>query len=74
MKPSDSQTSLFPVTVFLDDGQSWQFDNIGEMVITLEWFDSDTNESTRAIDKTGRPLRLKVEKLRLVALDVCNNE
>lgn len=57
----------FPITVSsLARGENYTFADAAELVTKLERFDSaDPHEEAIVLDKSGRKVRLKVEKLQL---------
>lgn len=62
----------FPIRVtFLDDGDEWVLDSIQELACSLEWFDSDDpEERVSVVDRKGRAVRIKVEALRVLRLEL----
>ncbi len=61
-----------PIKVlFLEDGDEWILDNEIEIATSLEWFDSDSpDENAIVTDADGRLVRVKVEKLEIITLEL----
>jgi len=61
----------FPLKVIFDDGDEWILNTVEEVEGSLEWFDSDEPEEEATIlDKLNRPVRLKVQGLRLSVFEL----
>jgi uncharacterized protein RhaS with RHS repeats len=61
----------YPLRVTFDDGEEWTLETPDEVECNLEWFDSeDGDDSAVVIDRNGRPVRLKVEKLTLLTCEL----
>jgi hypothetical protein len=53
------------------DGEVESFDDAAELACNLEWFDSaDPAEQAAVEDSLGRRVRLKVEQLKIVVLEL----
>jgi hypothetical protein len=63
---------LFPIKVhFFEDGDEWIFDDDADIAQNLEWFDSDDIEENASVtDRLNRPVRLKVEALSIIVLEL----
>lgn len=56
-----------PFHVIFEDGNRWILNNDDEIACNLEWFDSnDEDDTTKVIDDLGRPVRLKIEALKII--------
>ena len=66
------QQPEYPIkVVFEEDGETWILNNEKELATNLEWFDSDAqDEHAIATDNQGRAVRIKVEKLELLVLEL----
>jgi hypothetical protein len=62
----------FPIMVtFHEGGDEWVLDSIDEVACSLEWFDSDDpDENASVIDGKDRPVRIKVEALRVLRFEL----
>jgi hypothetical protein len=62
----------FPIVVtFQEDGDKWVLESADELACSLEWFDSeDPEERAVVVDAKNRPVRLRVEKLKLISLEL----
>ena len=70
MKNSEEQPE-FPITVKFDDGDVWEFENVGEIACTLEWFNSDDPEEEAIVfDNKNRKVRVKVDELNLTVFEL----
>jgi hypothetical protein len=60
----------FPLkVVFQETGEEWLLENESDAAQNLEWFDSeDPEEAAVVTDKQGRPVRLKIEGLKVIAI------
>ena len=67
-----SEKPTYPITVtFHEDGEVWVMKSERDLAFNLEWFDSnDPEERATVIDKYGRRVRLKIEKLELKLLEL----
>lgn len=56
-----------PLHVIFEDGDRWILNSDDEIACNLEWFDSnDEDDTTKVIDDLGRPVKLKVEALKII--------
>lgn len=56
-----------PFHVIFEDGNRWVLNSYDEIACNLEWFDSnDEDDTTKVIDDLGRPVRLKIEALKII--------
>jgi len=62
----------FPLKTFdSEDNTEELFANEEELACTLEWFDSaDTDETIQVTDSKGRPVRLKIEQLKIISCKI----
>jgi hypothetical protein len=62
----------FPIRVtFHEDGDEWVLDSPEELACSLEWFDTDDpEEHASVVDRHGRAVRIKVEALEVVRLEL----
>ena len=59
--------------MFHEDGDEWVLGSVGELVSSLEWFDSDDpTENASVVDAAGRTVRLRVEALELRRLELAD--
>lgn len=58
----------FPISVTFEDGEVTHYDDIKDLELNLEDFDSETASGCCVSDATGRPVVLKVELLQLKKL------
>lgn len=61
---------FYPVLFIWGDGETTLYENEEEMVIDLEWFDSEVkrseNDHVEIFDSRGRSLRVRIEKFEIV--------
>lgn len=60
----------FPIFVRFEDGEVEQYDDVEELILNLEDFDSDLDTDCDARDARGRPVRLKLKLLDLKELSL----
>ena len=62
----------FPLRVrFRENGDEWSLDSEDEVAENLEWFNSaDASENAQVWDANGRRVRIKVEALRVLVLEL----
>lgn len=67
-----SDEPRFPLTViFHENNEIWTLLDVNEAACSLEWFDSDDeDEKAEVVDKEGRPVRLKVQSLKVVICEL----
>jgi hypothetical protein len=64
-------TPVYPITVRWPDDVPDVYDNPNDLACNLEWFDSeDPAEPIEVVDGLGRPVRLEVEKLEIIACEL----
>jgi hypothetical protein len=62
---------VFPLHIHYSDGEELVLETTEDVEVALEWFDSDDGDMTAAVvDDLGRPVRLKVERLRLITCEL----
>ena len=71
-----SQKPEYPLTVYFEDtGETCSYENEEEIVTSLEWFDSeDKKDKVNVTDSRGRLVRLKIERLEIVILELISPE
>ena len=62
----------FPLTViFHETNEKWILENEEDAACNLEWFDSeDPEERVTVTDSLGRPVRLKIEQLKVLSCEL----
>ncbi len=61
----------FPLKVVWGDGRRELFENRDDVAFNLEWFDTDdADDGTIVVDAEDRPVRLRVEALTILRLEV----
>jgi hypothetical protein len=69
---------VFPLTVHFNDGRTQRFTTPEGLASTLEWFDthdpsdSHTDEHGTVTDAHGHPVRLQVEALEIVRMELAD--
>lgn len=65
----------FPITVtFHENDEIWTLLDLNDAACNLEWFDSDDEEEKAEVaDSEGRPVRLKVQSLKIVVCELKND-
>jgi hypothetical protein len=58
----------FPVSVTFENGEVERYENVEELELNLEDFDSDVDVECRVVDSLGRPVRLKLKLLEVKEL------
>ena len=53
----------FPLTVVFEDGSSEQYENISDLELNLEFFDSGKDTECKIFDNFNRPVFLVLENL-----------
>ncbi|HEY5883196.1 MAG TPA: hypothetical protein VIT88_00830 [Pyrinomonadaceae bacterium] len=59
---------VFPLSVFFDDGSVEHYEDIEDLELNLEDFDSDIDVGCRVEDNRGRPVYMKLKLLELQEL------
>lgn len=68
---SKTEQPLFPLTVTFADGEKQSVDSITDAEHNMEWLDTeDDDEPITVLDRLGRPVRLKIEALNIVRLEL----
>ena len=60
----------FPIYVRFENGEVESYDDVEELILNLEDFDSDVNTDCEARDARGRRVRLKLQLLELKELSL----
>jgi hypothetical protein len=62
----------YPLTVtFHESGEIWTLVDLDDAACNLEWFDSDDpEEQAVVVDNKGRPVRLKIESLKVIKCEL----
>lgn len=65
----------FPLHIKFDDGSEWMLETVEEIEANLEWFDTDDGDTSVVIvDKHNRPVRLRVEKFKVLIFELLDND
>lgn len=61
----------FPLTVIFPDGERQTVDSVNDAECNLEWLDTeDEDEPVTVFDRLDRPVRLKIEALKVVRCEL----
>jgi len=60
----------FPIYVRFENGETETYDDVEELILNLEDFDSDLDKDCEARDALGRRVRLKLKLLELKELSL----
>jgi len=63
---------VFPLTVFFENGETEAYEDVEDLELNLEDFDSDTDTACGVRDNLGRKVRLKIHLLSLETLEVAD--
>lgn len=63
-------TPQYPITVTLEDGTVWRFENEDELACSLEWCNTRDEEGVSAVDAMDRKTTVVVEAFKVVVLEV----
>lgn len=70
MNDNAESSVAFPLTVRFEDGSEEIYADVKELERELEYFDSEKSPQCYVRDASGRPVRLTVEALELLVLEV----
>jgi len=63
-------TVVFPITVFFENGEVETYEDVEDLELNLEDFDSDLSTACSVRDNLGRKVRLKLHLLELQTLEL----
>jgi hypothetical protein len=63
-----SNSVIFPIRVYFEDGEVQEYEDVSDLEMNLEDFDSDLDKDCKIVDKLGRPVKLKLKLLQVESI------